>query len=62
MKNDTLSVKVDVAKPAKKMNMKNEFSVEVSPSNMVQVSPHLTLCIALSIHAKAYDPLGFVLP
>ena len=59
---DTLSVKVDVTKPAKKMKKKNKYSVNVSPANVVQISPHLTLRIALSIHAKAYDPLGLVLP
>ena len=62
VENDELSIKVDVAKPPKKLKKKNEYSVQVSPGNTVQVSPHLTLRIALSVHAKAYDPLGFVLP
>ena len=59
---DTLAVKVDVSRPAKKLNKKNQFSVQVSPYREVHVFPHLTLRIALSIHAKAYDPLGLILP
>ena len=60
--NDMLSVKVNIAKPSKKIKKKHRYIVEISPTNIVTVAPHLTLRIALSIHAKAYDPLGLVLP
>ena len=28
----------------------------------IQIKPHLTLRICLSLHAKPYDPLGYILP
>ena len=60
--NDTLSIKVNIQKPSKKIKRKHKYLVEISPTDVITVSPHLTLRIALSIHAKAYDPLGLSLP
>ena len=59
---DLLSVKVDVTKPSKKARRKDMFVVDIGPNNVVQVRPILSLRSALSIHAKAYDPLGWILP
>ena len=59
---DTLCIKVDVAKPPKREKKKNKFSVIITSLDTVQVKPILTLVAALSIHAKCYDPLGFVFP
>ena len=57
---DTLSIKVDVAKPPKREKKRKHFSVIVSPLSTVKVKPVLTLVAALSILAKCYDPLEFV--
>ena len=60
IKNDLLYVKPNFEKPGKKQK-KSDIIVTVS-FDRIQVKPHLTLRICLSLHAKAYDPLGFVLP
>ena len=59
---DLLSIKVDITKPSKKIRKQSDFAVEVGPNNTVQVRPILSLRVALSIHARAYDPLGWILP
>ena len=62
VQNDLLSVKVDVTKPSKKARKKDIFLVKLGPNDIVEVTPILSLRVALSIHAKAYDPLGLILP
>ena len=45
--------------------MKNEILVNVSmegPTKTVSVKPHMSLRICLSLHARPYDPLGWILP
>ena len=59
---DLLSIKVDITKPSKKARKKDNFVVKFGPNNIVEVKPILSLRAALSIHAKAYDPLGLILP
>ena len=61
-KSDSLSIKVDVSKPPKREKKRNKFTVAVTSLDTVEVRPVLTLLAALSIHAKCYDPLGFVFP
>ena len=58
---DYLYVKCDLVKPSKKPK-KNEIIVSVSAAGLLEIKPHLSLRICLSLHAKAYDPLGMVLP
>ena len=61
--NDNLFIKVDVLKPPKKVTKrKYEVSVDYLPSPSVVIKPHLNIRIALAIHMKPYDPLGFILP
>ena len=35
---------------------------ENDKGHSIQIKPHLTLRVCLSLHAKAHDPLGLVLP
>ena len=62
VKDDEFYVKANLGKPSKK-HKKNDIKVEViDESFTVQIKPHLTLRVCLSLHAKAHDPLGLVLP
>ena len=61
--NDNLHIKVDVLKPPKKVGKrKYEVTVDYQPSPSGVIKPHLNIRIALAIHMKPYDPLGFILP
>ena len=63
VKNDRLFIKSNLEKPSKRPK-KNHVSLIVgeNPLDLLQVKPVLTIRACLSFHAKAYDPLGFVLP
>ena len=64
VKNDEFYVKSNLTKPSKKPK-KNDVYVEVQNIDTgltIQVKPCLTLRVCLSLHAKAHDPLGLVLP
>ena len=64
VKDDKFYVKANLDKPSKKPK-KNDITVEVDGIEYlinITIKPHLTLRICLSLHAKAYDPLGLVLP
>ena len=60
---DSLYVKADLAKLGKKFKRgTTAVEVLVSPNHDVSIAPHLTLRACLSLHAKPFDALGFVLP
>ena len=63
VRTDRLFVKSNLDKPGKKIK-KTDIEVIVTNSDLIriQVKPHLTIRACLSLHAKPYDPLGFVLP
>ena len=62
VKEDEFYVKANLGKPSKK-HKKNDIKVEVIDNSFtIQIKPHLTLRVCLSLHAKAHDPLGLVLP
>ena len=60
---DILFVKVDVLKQQKKPG-KNKYEVFIDylPAPSVTVKPQLSVRIALALHMKPYDPLGFIFP
>ena len=49
--------------PGKK-TQKSDIEVLISATelNKIQVKPHLTIRVCLSLHSKPYDPMGFILP
>ena len=61
MHEDYFYVKCSLDKPSKK-SKKSDIVFNISASGVIQIKPHLTLRICLSLHAKAHDPLGLVLP
>ena len=63
VKNDLLFVKSNLDKGSKKRK-KDSYSIVLPESDIdrISIKPHLTLRICLSIHAKAYDPHGWILP
>ena len=63
VKDDKFYVKSNLEKPGKKQK-KSEVSVTINKDSIdrINIKPHLTIRACLSLHAKAYDPLGLVLP
>ena len=64
VQNDTFYVKSNLIKPSKKPK-KSDIYVEIQEldkGHTIQIRPRLTLRVCLSLHAKAHDPLGLVLP
>ena len=78
VENDQLYIKADLEKPSKQHKKTDIYvevvkvdagmniggsDVKKNDSGMsVQVKPHLTLRVCLSLHSKPYDPLGLLLP
>ena len=61
---DVLYVKADLLSIGKKRG-KSDVCLSVcddGPVKIVVVKPHMSLRICLSLHARTYDPLGWVLP
>ena len=64
MEKDDLFIKSNLEKPGKK-SKKSDIEVNISPNsefNKIQIKPHLTIPVCLSLHSKPYDPMGFILP
>ena len=59
---DLLYVKADFQKPSKNKRGCKTVEVSMDPTLSVRVLPHLTLRACLSLHARPFDALGFILP
>ena len=60
---DTLYVKADLVKSGRGVKgSKSASLVIIDPSSRVVITPHLTLRVCLSLHARPFDPLGLILP
>ena len=61
VKNDQLFIKFNLLSPGKRQK-KTDYQVSLSSTSSLQIKPHLTLWVCLSLHVKPYNPLSLILP
>ena len=60
---DTLYIKADLEKLSKRYKRGIPLTtVSIGPNSMITISPRMTLRACLSLHARPFDALGFILP